>query len=513
MKYPIGVQSFDKIREDGFVYIDKTKLIYDLAHNGTYYFLSRPRRFGKSLLISTMEAYFKGRRELFEGLAIAELEKEWKEHPVLHLDLNSRNYYERISLKDELNAHLEKWEVLYGDEKRDRSVEERFRYLIERAYEKTGRQVVILIDEYDKPILQTIDNPELQEEYRSTLKAFYSVLKTNDRYIRFAFLTGVTKFSKLSVFSDLNNLKDISMDARYVEICGITESEIEQYFQEPIHQMAAANDISYEEVCNRLKKQYDGYHFEHDTVGIYNPFSLLNALDSKVFNDYWFETATPSFLVKLLKQNDYDLSKLQTTRVTSSTIGSIDSIQTDPIPVIYQSGYLTIKGYNKEFKRYQLGFPNEEVERGFAEFLLPHYVPATKTETDMFVESFVTAVRSGRPEEFLSLIQTMLDGGDYRIQGDKEIYFHNTFYLIFKLMGFYTEVERATAMGRIDVVVQTKDYIYIMELKLDGSAEEAFRQIEEKGYALPFAQDPRKLFRIGVNFSSETRSLAEWKIS
>lgn len=512
MKYPIGVQSFEKIREEGFVYIDKTKLIYNLAQNGIYYFLSRPRRFGKSLLISTIEAYFKGRRDLFEGLAIAELEKEWKEYPVLHLDLNSRNYYDSSSVKDELNTHLEQWEALYGDEKKGRAVEERFRYVIERAYDKCGEKVVVLIDEYDKPILQTIDNPELQEEYRSTLKAFYSVLKTNDRYIKFAFLTGVTKFSKLSVFSDLNNLNDISMDARYVEICGITAAEIDTYFEESLRQLSESNNLSYEKTCERLRELYDGYHFEHDTVGIYNPFSLLSAFESGAFKDYWFKTGTPTFLVKLLKQNDYDLNNLQREQATSDVLGSIDTMNTDPIPIMYQSGYLTIKGYDERFEIYHLSFPNREVEKGFLNHLLPAYLP--RRNNAMFtISKFVNCVEQGDVNGFLSMMQTMLDEGDYHIQGGKELYFQNTMYIIFKIMGFYTEVERATAKGRIDVVVKTKDYIYIIELKFDGSAEEALQQIEDKGYALPFAKDPRKLFKIGANFSGERRSLSDWKIS
>ncbi|MDO4165469.1 MAG: AAA family ATPase, partial [Bacteroides sp.] len=432
MIYPIGIQNFEKIRKDNYVYVDKTGYIYQLATTGCYYFLSRPRRFGKSLLISTLEAYFQGKKELFAGLAIEQVEKDWTEYPVLHLDLNARLYEDADSLTKELNKHLELWERMYGEDYAQRSIEERFFQIIRLAYEKTGQPVVILVDEYDKPMLQTIGNDALQDSYRNTLKAFYSVLKTQDRYIRFALLTGVTKFGKVSVFSDLNNLNDISMDNRYIDICGITEKEIHTYFEEPIQELAATCNLTYEETCRKLKEQYDGYHFRQDSIGIYNPFSLLNTFAKHEFGDYWFETGTPSFLVHLLQQSDYDLNRLQEEEVESDVLNSIESMNSDPIPTIYQSGYLTIKGYDEEFKTYRLGFPNKEVENGFIKYLLPHYTSVDKNRATSYITGFVREVRAGNPEAFMARLQAFFADNDYRIAGEMEKYFQNAFYLIFK---------------------------------------------------------------------------------
>lgn len=512
MKYPIGIQSFEKIRLEGYAYVDKTALIYQLANTGSYYFLSRPRRFGKSLLISTLEAYFSGQHELFEGLAIEKLEKDWTKYPILHLDLNTRKYDNLNSLEAELNKHLEIWEKLYGDEFKDRALEERFYHIIQMAAQKTGQRVVILVDEYDKPMLQTIGNEELQNEYRNTLKAFYSVMKTQDRYIRFGFLTGVTKFGKVSVFSDLNNLKDLSMDERYQTICGITESEIHNNFEESLHALAETNKLSYEDACLRLKEQYDGYRFVENGVGLYNPFSLLCALDSLRFKSYWFETGTPTYLVKLLKDTEFCLPNLTDEGVSSKMLMDVESFKDNPIAVIYQSGYLTIKGYDEEFDMYKLGFPNKEVAEGFIKYLTPYYIPIRDSESVYFISNFITDVRKGNPEQFMKRLATMLSDTDYKIVGDAELYFQNVFFIVMRLMGFYTKVERATSESRMDMVIETKDYIYILEFKLDGTPEEALQQIEDKGYAKPFAMDNRKLYRIGVNFSLKKRCIDGWKI-
>ncbi|MBM6961856.1 AAA family ATPase [Bacteroides caecigallinarum] len=370
MLYPIGIQNFEEIRKGGYAYVDKTELIYKLVKSGKYYFLSRPRRFGKSLLISTLESYFCGRKDLFEGLAMEKLEKDWAEYPVFHLDLNTRKYEDKYSLEGILNQYLEKWEQKYGDEKKNRAPEERFTYVIERAAEKTGRNVVVLIDEYDKPMLQAIGNDALMTEYRNTLKAFYGVLKSCDRYLRFALLTGVTKFSKVSVFSDLNNLDDISLLQDYNNLCGITECELHDGFRDGILALAEKNGISYDEACIRLKEWYDGYHFASEGDDIYNPFSILNAMKSREFGSYWFETGTPTFLVELLKTARYNLNQLTVEVASSDSLGGIDSMYTNPVPILYQSGYLTIKGYDSEFRVYKLGFPNREVEDGFTRFLL-----------------------------------------------------------------------------------------------------------------------------------------------
>lgn len=369
--YPIGIQTFEEIRKGGYVYVDKTELIYKLVNSGKYFFLSRPRRFGKSLLISTLEAYFSGRKELFEGLAIERLEKGWMEYPVLHLDLNTQKYDTPKALLDVLEENLEKWEEIYGSSEKEIGVARRFNGVIERAAEKTGRNVVVLIDEYDKPMLQAIGNEELMTEYRNTLKAFYGALKSCDRYIRFAILTGVTKFSKVSVFSDLNNLEDISIDSRFANICGISEDELCSELEEDISLLAENNGITIEETHRELKEWYDGYHFSEDGDDIYNPFSLLNTFVKMKFGSYWFETGTPTFLVELLKTTKYNLNNLTTEVASSDSLAGIESMYTNPVPILYQSGYLTIKGYNREFRVYNLGFPNKEVEEGFTRFILP----------------------------------------------------------------------------------------------------------------------------------------------
>lgn len=372
MKYPIGIQNFEDLRRNGYKYVDKTNFVYKLADEGKYYFLSRPRRFGKSLFLSTLEAYFQGKKELFEGLAIYDLETEWKKYPIFHIDLNTANFREKDSLYNVLNDYLTGWEDKYGARDSEATLALRFKGVIARAAEKEGCGVVILIDEYDKPILQTLRDPELQAEHRAQLKAFYSVLKTQDRYIKFAFLTGVTKFGKISVFSDLN-LIDISMDYRYVNICGTTEEELKSYFKEGISELASANGDSESETIDKLRMRYGGYHFEKNSEGIYNPFSVLNTLAKHRYKDYWFETGTPTFLIELLKEHGYRLPDLNKEQVSAIVMSRMDSAPTNPIPFIYQTGYLTIKGYDERFKKYQLGFPNKEVEEGFLNLLLPLY--------------------------------------------------------------------------------------------------------------------------------------------
>lgn len=512
MKYPLGVQSFESIRHDGYLYIDKTDLVYQIANEGKNYFLSRPRRFGKSLLISTLEAYFLGKKELFEGLKMEQLEQEWAVYPVLHLDLNARNYSVKDALLAELNKHLEIWEAEYGSEYKDRAPEERFQHVIVNAYKKTGKKVVILVDEYDKPLLQVFENKPLLDDYRKILKAFYGVDKTMDAYIQFAFFTGVTKFSKVSVFSDLNNLTDLTMDQRYVELCGITEKEIRTCLDSQVGEMAEANGISKEECYEKLKKTYDGYHFEADTVGIYNPYSLLNALSSKAFKDYWFETGTPSYLIERLKLTNYPLFNLGTEEITANVLGNIETIDQSPIPMLYQSGYLTLKGYDKEFEMYRLGFPNLEVERGFTRFLIPYYTLLKSDQGQLFVANFVKELRAGKVEDFMKRLDSLFADGDYQVAGDAELYFQNVVWIIFKMIGFYTEVERHTTDGRIDMIVKTSDYIYILEFKLDKSTDEALQQIEDKQYAKPFEHDDRHLYKIGINFSTNSRRIDGWKI-
>ena len=511
MLYPIGIQEFKELREGGYVYVDKTMYIHELVRTGKYYFLGRPRRFGKSLLISTMEAYFSGKRELFEGLAIERLTKEWTVYPVLHLDLNTERYLQPEDLDCVLDDALSRWENMYGQPEKKQSLSLRFKNVVQSAAEKTGQKVVILVDEYDKPLIQTILNENLQDNYRRTLKAFYSVLKTQDRYIKFAFLTGVTKFGKVSVFSDLNNLIDISMKKEFAEICGITEAEIHAYFEDSLNGMASENGMTYNEVCSKLKEQYDGYHFGIKTPGVYNPFSLLNALRFKNFENYWFETGTPTFLVELLKHHNYNLNNLTKERLTSDVLNCVDSVETNPVPMIYQSGYLTIRDYLPRFEKYLLGFPNKEVETGFFKFLLPAYVPARDT-SEFDISLFVEDVESGDVDGFMQRLQGFFSSANNKIVGDMEKYFQNALFIIFKIMGFYTEVEHNTSHGCVDIVIKTLEYIYVMECKLDKSAKEALEQIESKGYAAPFVKDKRKLYKIGVNFSSGTRDIDDYAI-
>lgn len=369
MKYPIGIQDFEKLRTNGYSYVDKSRFVYKLATEGEYYFLSRPRRFGKSLFLSTLEAYFQGKKELFEGLAIYDLETEWKKYPIFHIDLNTANFREKDSLYMVLNDYLTTWESKYGARESEATLALRFKGVIARAAEKEGCGVVILIDEYDKPILQTLRDPELQAEHRAQLKAFYSVLKPQDRYIKFAFLTGVTKFGKVSVFSDLNNLTDISMDHRYISICGMTEKELLTNFKEGINELASANEDNETETIDKLRMRYAGYYFEENSEEIYNPFSVLNTLANSRYDDYWFKADTHTFLIDILKKHDYCITDLNKAQVKANMMNNVDF---NPIPVIFQSGYLTIKSYDERFKNYQLGIPNKEVEEGILNTLLPH---------------------------------------------------------------------------------------------------------------------------------------------
>ncbi len=509
-KYPVGIQSFSDIRKGGYFYIDKTDLIYKLVQTGKYYFLSRPRRFGKSLLISTLEAYFKGKKELFKGLAMESLEKEWIEYPVLHLDLNAEKFESPEKLNNLLNDALCKWERIYGSCESEKSFSLRFMGIIRRAAEKTGKQVVILIDEYDKPLLQTIGNEELQDDFRGTLKAFYGVMKSSDRYIRFALLTGVTKFSKVSVFSDLNNLEDISLQSDYQALCGITHNELTSLLADEIKELANANGMTEENAKNELKEWYDGYHFTAKGIGIYNPFSLLQVMKQKAFGNYWFETGTPTFLVESLKKNRYPLENLVGSMATSDILGGTDSADENPLPVLYQSGYLTIKGYYSEFKTFVLGFPNREVEDGFTRFILPYYASVQKADSPSEIIRLVQEVRAGKVDSFMTRLQSFFADTPYELVRDLELHYQNVMFIVFKLLGFYTQAEYHTSKGRIDLLVKTDKYIYIMEFKLDGTAEQALQQINEKSYSAPFSSDGRTIIKIGANFSNKSHSLEKW---
>jgi len=512
-QYPIGIQTFSEIRNNGYIYIDKTEYLWKLATQSKYFFLSRPRRFGKSLFISTLEAFFEGKRELFKGLAIDSKDYDWKSYPVLHLDLNTQDYTkDDNSLTSILDEHLQLWENKYEIEPHATDIALRFASIIREVSKKTGKQVVILIDEYDKPLLMNLFNQGRNRLFRNTLKSFYGALKSCDRYIRFAFLTGVTKFGKVSVFSDLNNLNDISLDSQFNGICGISESELISYFESDIPALAESNNISVERATELLKANYDGYHFTApESEGIYNPFSLLCVFQKMTFGFYWFHTGTPTMLIELLNKTNTNLSQLSEAERSSLELMGIDPAFRDPIPVIFQSGYLTIRGYDNEWDRYRLGFPNEEVKRGFLEALLPYYADERLTRNDMNVFRMVDALRKGDLDLFMDIVKSLMAGIPYHnVSQDCESRFHDLMYIICNLMGLKVNSELRTSRGNIDMTVETDRYVYIFEFKVNRSPAEAIKQINEKGYADRYLADPREVVKVGVRFSTRTRNITRW---
>ena len=510
-KMPIGIQSFEKLRREGFVYVDKTELVYRLASTPTPYFLSRPRRFGKSLLLSTLEAYFLGKRELFEGLAVERLETEWATHAVLHLDLNAGQYQTVEELDKMLEYRLGEWEREYGVSIPGPTRSIRFLEVIKAAHARTGRGVVVLIDEYDKPLLNSFDNPELQEQYRSILTAFYSVLKTADPWLRFIFITGVTKFAQMGIFSNLNQLSDISLDLDYATLCGLTLSEIEANFAPEIDRLVAYHGGTRKEMIEELTRRYDGYHFSSgDVPNVFNPFSLLSVMEKRLFQNYWFATGTPTFLARMLQQTDFDLQELDGIEVTASSLTDDRADVKNPVPMIYQSGYLTIKGYDKRFQTYTLGFPNEEVKYGFLNFVAPFYSAIPGSETDFYIGKFVQELEKGDVNAFMTRLRAFFADFPYELNAKTERHYQVVFYLVFKLMGQFTDAEVRSARGRADAVVKTSLYIYVFEFKLDGSAEEALAQIDDRGYLIPYSADSRKTVKVGVEFNAEERNIGKW---
>lgn len=512
-KLPIGIQTFEKLRKGDYLYVDKTELVWKIAYTSTPYFLSRPRRFGKSLLLSTFEAYFEGKKELFEGLAIEKLETKWEKHPVLHLDLNAEKYDSPERLYDILSRQLTLWEIQYGKGIDENTLSGRFSGVIRRAYEQTGSSVVVLVDEYDKPLLQALGNDVLLDEYSKTLKAFYGVLKSADRYLRFVFLTGVTKFSQVSVFSDLNQLQDITLWPDYGTLCGITLQELLDTFQPEIKILAANNSISYDDAVQRMTRLYDGYHFCINSVGIFNPFSVLNVLKSKVFDNYWFQTGTPTFLVEMLQETEYDLrTLLDGIEAPSSMFSEYRVDSNNPIPLIYQSGYLTIKDFDREFGNYLLQFPNDEVRYGFINFLVPFYTGVRNSDQGFYIGKFVQELRSGDYDAFLTRLQAFFADFNYELNEQTERHYQVVFYIVFKLMGQFTDAEVRSARGRADAVVKTPKYIYVFEFKLHDTAEAALKQIDDKGYLIPYQADGREVIKIGVEFSAEKRNISRWLV-
>ena len=508
--YPLGIQTFEEIRKDDYLYIDKTELIYELVNQNKYVFLSRPRRFGKSLLLSTIQAYFEGRKELFEGLAISEFETEWKQHPVIRIDFTGASYESKDKLLDNLDISLSKYETLYGLENSSNlSMSSRFTLIIEKAYNVSNKtKVVILIDEYDKPLQDSLHDDQLNESHRTELQGFYSVLKKCDEYIRFGLLTGVGKFGHVSIFSGLNNLTDISMEREFNSICGISESEFREYFPESVRQFAAANDMTEDEVWDRFRKTYDGYHFSKAKEGIYNPFSVLQAFRKKEFGEYWFRTGTPSFLTKVLKEIDYPLPELEGCMESASDLSDISNPRQNIVAMLFQTGYLTIKGYDEDWDEYELGYPNEEVRKGFTQYLYKYYVlPENKGTGSFDMRAFVTELNEGKAEEFMLRLQSFIADITPGQETKKEIHFQNNLYVIFRMLGLRVAVEIPSAAGRSDMEVKTDGYVYIFEFKINSMAEAALEQIKEKGYADPYKADSREVFLIGANFSTDTGKL------
>jgi len=513
VKYPIGIQSFASIREDGYVYVDKTEQVYDLANNGKFYFLSRPRRFGKSLLVSTLDAYFCGRKDLFKGLAIDKLEKDWTEYPVFHIDLSNVSYNSPELLKEKLSSEVAKWEEEYGTNEKSSDPAIRFGTLIRLTSKKQGKKVVILVDEYDAPLVNLIHKPELLEANRETLSGFYKNLKANDQYIKFAFLTGVTKFGQLSVFSALNNLKDISLNERYQKICGITEEELHRDFDDGVATMAVKNKMTKEECYDRLKEMYDGYHFCKEGVGMYNPFSLLNALDDKEFGSYWFQTGTPTALMLALRDTNADITHIAGQMVNAEVLQSVNSYQTDLTALLYQSGYLTITGVAPTGALI-IDFPNEEVRLGFTNQLIPIYSSLSSGTSSSLSNRIKLALMEGDVDTYIAEMRTLIASIQYEFFKQTEQAFQFIFYvtgILLDAKDLLTTAEKRTNRGRIDMLVETMDYIYIMEFKLDQSPEVALQQIKDKDYAEQWATDPRKKILLGVNFSTEIRNIPEQK--
>ena len=517
-KLPIGIQDFEYLRKDNCLYVDKTQYIYQLMQHGKPYFLGRPRRFGKSLFLSTLKAYFEGKKELFEGLKITELEKEWVEYPIFYLDFNRESYSDIRSLEFVIEDILQKYEQQYGVSSISKSLSVRFGNVISQARKKTGQGVVVLIDEYDKPLISTMENPDLNNDVRTMLKGFYGILKAEDANLRFVFLTGVTKFSKVSIFSDLNQLIDISLDEKYAEICGISEIELLQNFQPEIQALAERRKMSYDEAFAKLKKLYDGYHFAKESADIYNPFSVLNTFAKLDFAYYWFATGTPTFLANTLRNQNYDIRKFNDdVLIAANSVMDYRVENLNLIPLLYQSGYLTIKEYRQNRDTFVLGFPNEEVKYGFLNELLPAFVRTPITTGNFSIIEFLQQIEDNDIKGFMTSLKAFFSAIPYdamKQENRDEQYYQHVFYLLFTLMGQFVETEVKNNKGRADAVLKTADSIYVFEFKMDdnATAEDALAQINSKDYVIPYTADHRKIVRIGVEFSQTERGVKRWLI-
>ena len=528
MKYPIGIQSFDQIINGGYVYVDKTDLVYSLVTEGKIYFLGRPRRFGKSLLVSTLEHYFLGHKELFKGLKIDSLEKDWLEYPVFHIDFNGDDFTIPGILEKKIGRYLSMWEEVYGSHPAWQTIGDRFAYVLQQAHRQTGRHCVVLVDEYDKPILDVLDTDKrvdsggqeylLEDWNRQVLRSFYSVFKAADADLQFVLLTGVTKFPQVSVFSGFNQPEDISMSKFYDTLCGITQEELEHYFSEAIAGLAEVYRCNVEEMKQLLKRRYDGYHFSSRLVDVYNPFSILNVFKSMEMKDYWFSTGTPTYLLRLLSHSDKNMDELAGEYYKSNVFMDYKATVEKPLPMIYQSGYLTIKDYRQQRDTFLLDYPNDEVKNGFVTLVASEYLKNPETSVNSWIEDVLDALEDGAPEALRKLMTGFLAGIPYTMrrkedERERERYFHYTFYLIFNMVSIYTVyTEKEQSEGRVDCIVETDKYVYIFEFKLDGTASEALAQIEAKGYARPYEADARRLFRIGAVFSSQTGTISDWAV-
>lgn len=511
--YPIGIQTFSKIREGNYLYIDKTAYVYRMTHSDSgYMFLGRPRRFGKSLLTSTLHSYFSGRKELFRGLAIEKLEKEWTGYPVLHFDMSMAKHADKDGLESLLDFMLAEYESMFNIDVVSENANLRLTNLIKRAYEQTGEKVVVLIDEYDAPLLDVVHEQDNLNVLRNIMRNFYSPLKACDPYLRYVFLTGITKFSQLSIFSELNNIKNISMDETYAAICGISEDEIRSQMKEDVDGLAKKLEITPEEALMKLKENYDGYHFTYPSPDIYNPFSLLNAFADGKFNSYWFGSGTPTYLIKMLDKYDVQPSEIGDNHVEVSAFDAPTETMTDIIPLLYQSGYITIKNYDKNLDLYTLDIPNKEVRLGLMKSLLPNYVSSKARETNTMVAYLSNDIRNGDMDAALRRLQTFLSTIPQCDNTKYEGHYQQMFYIIFSLLGNYVDVEVRTPRGRVDMVLRTKTTLYVMELKLDKSADKAMAQIELKNYPERFALCGLPVVKIAVSFDSERCTIGEWRI-
>ena len=515
-KLPIGIQDFEYLRRENFLYVDKTQYVYRLAHFGKPYFLGRPRRFGKSLFLSTLKAYFEGKKELFEGLKIAELEKEWTEYPIFYIDFNVGLLTNAENLADRLNVILKEFERLWGQKTETEDVASRFEAVIKSAAEQTGKKVVVLIDEYDKPLINTMNDKIANKEIRTLLKSFYGVLKSADAYLRFVFLTGVTKFSKVSIFSDLNQLDDISLDSKYSGICGITQLELEENFMTEIAALAETTRKTYKETLFELQKLYNGYHFSENLIGVYNPFSLLKTFSSQRYRFYWFATGTPTFLVNALRIQNYDIRKFDDdVTIAANSVMDYRVENENFVPLLFQSGYLTIKNYDNRLDEFVLGFPNEEVKYGFLNELLPAFVLRPIASGNFSITEFLRKLMNNDIEGFMISLKAFFADIPYDAIEEKnrnEQYYQHVFYLLFKLMGQFVQTEVKNNKGRADAVVKTADSIYVFEFKMDdnATAEDALKQINSKDYAIPYIADHRKIVQIGVEFSQIEKGIKRW---